>query len=68
MRGKKKLKSDITGINSTVTGKFSDPPVRMNGITSRFISRPAPYFIILLCLLPDDFICQGESVVPNECS
>ena len=21
----------------------------------------APYFIILLCLTPDDFTCQGES-------
>jgi hypothetical protein len=21
----------------------------------------APYFIILLCLMPDDFTCQGES-------
>jgi hypothetical protein len=31
----------MTGINSAVTGKFSDPPVIMTGITSRFISRPA---------------------------
>jgi hypothetical protein len=30
----------MTGINSAVTGKFSDPPVIMTGITSRFISRP----------------------------
>jgi hypothetical protein len=28
----------MTGINSAVTGKFSDPPVIMIGITSRFIS------------------------------
>ena len=31
----------MSGINSAVTGKFSDPPVIMTGITSRFISRPA---------------------------
>ena len=31
----------MTGINSAVTGKFSDPPVIMTGITSRFISRSA---------------------------
>ena len=31
----------MTGINSTVTGKFSDPAVIMTGVTSRFISRPA---------------------------
>jgi hypothetical protein len=44
MRGKKKLRSDMTGINSAVTGgKFSDPLVIMTGITSRFISRPASY-------------------------
>ena len=30
----------MTGINSAVTGKFSDPPVIMTGITSIFISRP----------------------------
>jgi hypothetical protein len=30
----------MTGINSTVTGKFSDPPVIMTGVMSRFISRP----------------------------
>jgi hypothetical protein len=30
----------MTGINSAVTGKLSDPPVIMTGITSRFISRP----------------------------
>jgi hypothetical protein len=30
----------MTGINSAVTSKFSDPPVIMTGITSRFISRP----------------------------
>jgi hypothetical protein len=30
----------MTGINSAVTGKFSDPSVIMTGITSRFISRP----------------------------
>ena len=30
----------MTGINSAVTGKFSDPPVIMTGITSRFILRP----------------------------
>ena len=42
MRGKKKLRSDNDrGITSAVTGKFSDPPVIMTGITSRFISRPA---------------------------
>jgi hypothetical protein len=31
----------MTGTNSAVTGKFSDPPVIMTGITSTFISRPA---------------------------
>ena len=30
----------MTGINSTVTGKFSAPPVVMTGVISRFISRP----------------------------
>jgi hypothetical protein len=30
----------MTGINSAVTSKFSDPSVIMTGITSRFISRP----------------------------
>jgi hypothetical protein len=30
----------MTGINSAVTGEFSDPPVIMTGITPRFISRP----------------------------
>jgi hypothetical protein len=30
----------MTGINSAVTGKFTDPPVIMTGITSRFISWP----------------------------
>jgi hypothetical protein len=30
----------MTGINSAVTGKFSDPLVIMTGITSGFISRP----------------------------
>ena len=30
----------MTGINSAVTGKFSDPLAIMTGITSRFISRP----------------------------
>jgi hypothetical protein len=27
------------------------------------LSRIVPYFIILLCLAPDDFTCQGESAV-----
>jgi hypothetical protein len=27
------------------------------------LSRIAPYFINLVCLTPDDFICQGESAV-----
>jgi hypothetical protein len=31
----------MTGLSSAVTGKFSDSPVIMTGITSRFISRPA---------------------------
>jgi hypothetical protein len=30
----------MTGVNSAVTDKFSDPPVIMTGIASRFISRP----------------------------
>ena len=25
------------------------------------LSCTVPYFIILLCLMPDDFTCQGES-------
>jgi hypothetical protein len=25
----------------------------------------APYFIILLCLTPDDFTCQGKSAALN---
>jgi hypothetical protein len=40
-----------TGINSVVAGKFSDPPVIMTGITSRFISRPAYNSVVPFCRL-----------------
>jgi hypothetical protein len=33
-----------------------------NDLTITLLVAPnAPYFIILLCLMPDDFTCQGES-------
>ena len=41
----------MIGINSAVTGKFSDPPVIMTGITSRFISRPGHNITIFKALL-----------------
>ena len=39
----------MTGINSAVTGKFTDPPVIMTGITSRFISRPGKANVLVFC-------------------
>ena len=52
MRGKRSKGVAMTGINSAVTGKFSDPPVIMTAITSRFISRPdCTMFIHLVKLL-----------------
>ena len=33
----------------------------LNGLTKQSVNPDAPYFIILLCLMPDDFTHQGES-------
>jgi hypothetical protein len=43
----------MTGINSAVTGQFSDPPVIMTGITSKFISRPSAFHIYIYIYIYD---------------
>ena len=50
----------MTGINSAVTGKFSDPPVIMTSITSRFISRP------VLMRIGNVFISDHSSSVASD--
>jgi hypothetical protein len=55
----------MTGINSAVTGKFSEPQVIMTGITSRFISGPGAGFSFI-CKLRHKAYFLKRSIDQNE--